>query len=87
VKAATVCAGFFTGIFSLFPLRKTCSLENAHLSSVWLQRDTYAEAPHSFFGQAMMKGNKTVEQTIKLGKLKDTPKGMVVAYNYTLLSD
>jgi hypothetical protein len=42
---------------------------------------------YSFFGRAVMKGNKTVEQTIKLGKLKDTPKGMVVAYNYDLLSD
>jgi hypothetical protein len=27
-----------------------------------------------------MKGNKTGEQTITLGKLKDNPKGMMIAY-------
>jgi hypothetical protein len=47
----------------------------------------YDSKRYSFFGRAMMKGNKTVEQTIKLGKMKDTPKGMVVAHNYDLLSD
>jgi hypothetical protein len=29
---------------SLSPIWKTCSLENAHLSNLWLQRDTDAEA-------------------------------------------
>ena len=29
---------------SLLLLRRTCSLENAHLYSLWLQRDTEAKA-------------------------------------------
>ena len=37
------CDGFFMGN-SLSPIRKTCSLENAYLPSLWLQRDTDAKA-------------------------------------------
>jgi hypothetical protein len=42
-SAMRCCAGSFMGN-SLSPIRKTCSLENAHLSGLWLQRDTDAEA-------------------------------------------
>jgi hypothetical protein len=36
------CVGYFMGAVS--PIRRTCSLENNHLRSLWLQRDTEAKA-------------------------------------------
>jgi hypothetical protein len=41
-----VLRGIFHGN-SLSPIRKTCSLENVHLTCLWLQRDSDAEALQS----------------------------------------
>jgi Peptidase family M1 domain len=47
----------------------------------------FADKKVALLGRASMKGSKTIEQTVNLGKLHDAPKGMAVNYYYDLLSD
>ena len=47
----------------------------------------FADKRVVLLGHATMKGSRTVEQTMNLGKLQSEPKRMVANYNFDLLSD
>lgn len=47
----------------------------------------FADKRVVLLGHATMKGSRTVEQTVNLGKLQSEPKRMVANYNFDLLSD
>jgi aminopeptidase N len=47
----------------------------------------FADKRVMLLGHATMKGSRTIEQTINLGKLTSEPKRMVANYNFDLLSD
>jgi len=47
----------------------------------------FADKRVMLLGHATMKGSRTIEQTINLGKVTSEPKRMVANYNFDLLSD
>jgi hypothetical protein len=47
----------------------------------------FADKRVSLLGHATMKGSRSIEQTVNLGKLTSEPKRMVANYNFDLLSD
>ena len=47
----------------------------------------FADKRVLLLGHATMKGSRTIEQTMNLGKLTSEPKRMVANYNFDLLSD
>jgi hypothetical protein len=47
----------------------------------------FADKRIVLLGHATMRGSRTIEQTVNLGKVRAEPKRMVVNYNYDLLSN